>query len=71
MLALGILFAIMIALAVVLIVAIMRRRTSGAETAEGLRLEQDRRVQAHNDRMSYNAMLLHGTPPTLSDSYRP
>lgn len=70
MIELGIMFGLMVAIAVVLIVKLLRR--SSTENVDGLLIEQARRVQAYNDRVSYNANAVHNSPPTMSDLfYRP
>ncbi|MFI1047604.1 hypothetical protein [Streptomyces griseoruber] len=60
----------MIALAVFLIVTLLRRGSRATENADGLLIEQDRRLRAHHDRVSYNALSMDGTSPTQSDSHR-
>ncbi|MGW3248501.1 hypothetical protein [Streptomyces sp. NPDC001070] len=67
MIELGIMFGLMVAIAVVLIVKLMRRR--GTENVDGLLIEQARRAQAYNDRVSYNSYAVHNSPPTMSDLY--
>ncbi|WP_416979010.1 hypothetical protein [Streptomyces sp. T028] len=70
MVELGILFGVMIALAVFLIVKLLRRGSGVTENVDGLLIEQERRLRAHHDRVSYNALSMDGTSPTQSDSYR-
>ncbi|WP_340379213.1 hypothetical protein U5640_29745 [Streptomyces sp. SS7] len=70
MVELGVMFGVMIALAVFLIVKLLRRGNRATENADGLLIEQDRRLRAHHDRASYNAMSMDGTSPTQSDGYR-
>ncbi|MGW1254711.1 hypothetical protein ACWD5Q_05865 [Streptomyces sp. NPDC002513] len=69
MIEIGVLLGLMLTLAIALIVKLVRRSTT--ENVEGLLIEQARRVQAHNDRVSYNAYTMHGSAPTMSDHYRP
>ncbi|MET8787562.1 MULTISPECIES: hypothetical protein [unclassified Streptomyces] len=71
MVELGVLLGLMVALAVTLIVKLTRRGSGTTRNAEGLLIEQTRRVQAYNDRVSYNANTMHGSSPTMSDNYRP
>jgi hypothetical protein len=47
-----------------------RRGHSTTENADGLLIEEARRVQAHQDRVSYNAMTVHSSSPTMSDLHR-
>ncbi|MET9467276.1 hypothetical protein ABZY44_21215 [Streptomyces sp. NPDC006544] len=59
---LGLFFGVM-GLAVLWMVRILLRRGNRrTETAEGLRIEQARREQAHHDRISYGATALHNSP---------
>jgi hypothetical protein len=70
MIELGVLFGLMVTLAIALIVKLVRRGSSTTECAEGLLVEQARRVQAYNDRVSFNANTMHGSSPTMTDHYR-
>ncbi|MEU5381495.1 hypothetical protein [Streptomyces sp. NPDC005968] len=70
MIELGVLFGLMLALAMALIFKLMRRGSGTTRNAEGLLIEQTRRIQAYNDRVSYNANTMHGSSPTMSDNYR-
>ncbi|MEU4091578.1 hypothetical protein [Streptomyces sp. NPDC026673] len=45
-----------------LVVKLLRRGNRPTETADGLRIEQARRDQAHSDRMTYNSLATHGSP---------
>lgn len=49
----------------------MRRDTSRAENVDGLRIEQDRRDQAHHDRMSYDSAAAHNNAWVTGDPFRP
>ncbi|MGW1162205.1 hypothetical protein ACWD48_29220, partial [Streptomyces sp. NPDC002519] len=70
MIEIGVLLGLMLTLAIALIVKLVRRSTT--ENVEGLLIEQARRVQAHNDRVSYNAYTMRvfefsgGVPPVDS-----
>ncbi|MFD8009369.1 hypothetical protein [Streptomyces sp. NPDC058955] len=57
-------------LIVVLLVVLLRRGRSGTENAEGLRIEEQARIQASQDRVSYNSWAMHNAPPNQSDAYR-
>lgn len=65
-----VLFGVLGALAALLIVTLLRRGSGRTETAEGLRIEQDRRLQAQSDRTSYNSFSAHNSVPTMTDSQR-
>ncbi|MFE9173829.1 hypothetical protein ACFYNZ_30965 [Streptomyces kebangsaanensis] len=67
MVAVGVMFGLFAALALLLIVVLLRRGNSVTENADGLRIEQARRVQAHQDRTSYDAMTVLGSSPAMSD----
>ncbi|WP_234426239.1 hypothetical protein [Streptomyces kebangsaanensis] len=66
----GVMFGAFAALALLLILVILRRGNRATENADGLLIEEARRVQAHQDRVSYNAMTVHSTSPTMSDLHR-
>lgn len=70
MVALGILFGSLVAVVAVLIAVLLRRRNGFTENADGLRIEQARRLQARSDRVSFNAITLHGQAPNMTDEYR-
>ncbi|WMX44531.1 hypothetical protein [Streptomyces roseicoloratus] len=53
-----------------LIVTLMRRNGRRTETAEGLRIEEQARIQAHEDRVSYNSLSVHSSMPTAGDAYQ-
>ncbi|MEU8529800.1 MULTISPECIES: hypothetical protein [Streptomyces] len=65
-----VLFGVLGAFAALLIVTLLRRGSGRTENADGLLIEQDRRLQAHSDRTSYNAFAAHNSVPTMSDSQR-
>jgi hypothetical protein len=67
---LGLLFGLLAAAIIALIVVLRRRAYSRTTNADGLLIEQSRRVQAYNDRVSHNALSMPDNAPTLSDSYR-
>lgn len=58
----GILLFLLASFAAFLIVMLLRRGNRRTETADGLRIEQARRDQAHSDRMTYNSLATHGNP---------
>ncbi|MFE5791868.1 hypothetical protein ACFQ8C_04735 [Streptomyces sp. NPDC056503] len=64
------LFGVLGSVVVLLIVVLLRRGRSGTENAEGLRIEEQARLQASQDRVSYNAFAVHNAPPNQSDAYR-
>ncbi|WP_232839388.1 hypothetical protein [Streptomyces triticisoli] len=66
----GVMFGVFAALALLLVLVILRRGNRATENADGLLIEEARRVQAHQDRVSYNAMTVHSTSPTMSDLHR-
>ncbi|MFF9095943.1 hypothetical protein ACF1AX_22795 [Streptomyces sp. NPDC014802] len=66
----GVLFGVLFAVVVMLVAVLLRRRNRNTENADGLRIEQARRVQARNDRVSFNAITLHGQAPNMTDQYR-
>lgn len=70
MVAIGVLFGLLTAVVVALIAVLLRRRNGGTRNADGLRIEQDRRLRAHRDRVSFNAITLHGQAPNMTDQYR-
>ncbi|CAM5679498.1 hypothetical protein SAVIM338S_07285 [Streptomyces avidinii] len=67
---LGVFFGVTALAASWMVWTLLRRGNRRTETAEGLRIEQARREQAHNDRTSYSASALHGSP-THGNEYRP
>ncbi|MER8005371.1 hypothetical protein [Streptomyces sp. NPDC094149] len=71
MIELGVLFGLLVAGAAALIFVLLRRGNSGTQNVEGLLIEQARREQAHNDRVTYNAGAVDRTVPTLRDHDRP
>ncbi|MFF1742025.1 hypothetical protein [Streptomyces mirabilis] len=50
---------------------LLRRRNGSTENVDGRLIEQARRLQAYNDRVSYNAASVHSSSPTMTDHYRP
>ncbi|MEU3841498.1 hypothetical protein AB0E88_15885 [Streptomyces sp. NPDC028635] len=70
MIAIGVLFGLLGGVVGTLIVVLLRRRNSGTHNADGLRIEQTRRLQARDDRVSFNALTLHGQAPNMTDQYR-
>ncbi|MFF4173262.1 hypothetical protein [Streptomyces sp. NPDC001744] len=63
------LFGAVFGLGALSFVVVLRRDRRGTETAEGLLQEQQARLQAQQDRTSYNAWAVHNHLPTASDSY--
>lgn len=70
MVTVGVLFGLLGAAVLLLVLVLLRRRSSGTENADGLLVEQDRRIQAQQDRNSYSSVAVHNTAPTLRDQYR-
>ncbi|MBO1337155.1 hypothetical protein [Streptomyces sp. VRA16 Mangrove soil] len=70
MVELGILFGLLAGAALFMIVILLRRGRSRTQNAEGLLIEQARRVQAGRDKGSFNALAVHNTTPTMTDEYR-
>uniref|UniRef100_A0AAU2UY84 Secreted protein n=1 Tax=Streptomyces sp. NBC_00003 TaxID=2903608 RepID=A0AAU2UY84_9ACTN len=56
--------------AILLIVKLLRRGNSRTENAEGLLIEQQSRIQAHSDRVSFGTFAAHNAPPTMTDQHR-
>ncbi|MER7692192.1 hypothetical protein [Streptomyces sp. NPDC097610] len=71
MVELSVLFGLLVTAVLVLLFVLLRRRNGNTENVEGRLIEQARRVQAYNDRVSYNAAAVHGSSPTMTDHYRP
>ncbi|GHB09882.1 hypothetical protein GCM10010305_60950 [Streptomyces termitum] len=65
-----VLFGILGAIILLLIVVLLRRGGNRTENADGLLIEQEARVQAAQDRVSYNSFAVHNSPLTQSDSYQ-
>ncbi|GGR47467.1 hypothetical protein GCM10010497_58530 [Streptomyces cinereoruber] len=63
------LFGVIFGIGALSYVVVRRRGRSRTETAEGLLQEQQARLQAHQDRVSYNSWAVHNYLPTASDSY--
>ncbi|QDN88295.1 MULTISPECIES: hypothetical protein [unclassified Streptomyces] len=55
MIELGVLFGLLVAAVLVLLFVLLRRRNGSTENVDGRLIEQARRLQAYNDRVSYNA----------------
>ncbi|WP_344051210.1 hypothetical protein [Streptomyces thermoalcalitolerans] len=53
--------------ALLLIVVIPRRGNRATENADGLLIEQARRLQAHQDRVSFDASTVLSAGPVMSD----
>ncbi|MEU8522800.1 hypothetical protein [Streptomyces sp. NBC_01216] len=65
-----VLFGVLGGAAALLIVTLLRRSRTRTENADGLLIEQDRRLQASSDRVSFSSRAAHSAPPTMGDSYR-
>ncbi|MEU6763840.1 hypothetical protein ABZ916_15110 [Streptomyces sp. NPDC046853] len=55
-------FGVLGAVALLLIVTLLRRSSAPTQHVEGLRIEQSRREQARSDRTSYSAIAAHNMP---------
>ncbi|MFD8075501.1 hypothetical protein ACFV3E_22960 [Streptomyces sp. NPDC059718] len=62
MVELAIFLLLLASFATFLTVKLLRRSNRRTETADGLRIEQARREQAHSDRMTFNSLATHGNP---------
>ncbi|PNG23392.1 hypothetical protein [Streptomyces cahuitamycinicus] len=71
MIELGILFGLFLLTALALICVLLRRQNSRTENADGLLIEQTRRIQAQNDRVTYGRGMGNDYLPTTRDPYRP
>ncbi|GGX86170.1 hypothetical protein [Streptomyces minutiscleroticus] len=69
MVELGVLFGGMAVVVAFLSVRLVRRRGTVTENADGLLVEQARRLQAQSDRAAYNAATVHSSTPTLRDNH--
>lgn len=65
-----VLFGVMGGLVLLLIVTLLRRNGKQTETAEGLRIEEQARMQAGQDRASFNTVAMQIAPPTASDAHQ-
>ncbi|QDO01124.1 hypothetical protein FNV65_37205 [Streptomyces sp. S1A1-8] len=71
MIELGVLFGLLVAVVLVLLFVLLRRRNGSTENVDGCLIEQARQFQAYNDRVSYNAASVHSPSPTTTDHYHP
>ncbi|MBD0742616.1 hypothetical protein BG418_14160 [Streptomyces sp. CBMA152] len=62
-------FGLLLTLVVFLSVVVVRRGRSRTENADGLLIEQQRRIYAQTARTSFNSLAVHNSPPTMSDQY--
>ncbi|MFF5921986.1 hypothetical protein ACFY8C_27130 [Streptomyces flavochromogenes] len=62
-----VLFGVLGGLALLLIVTLVRRSRNQTESAEGLRIEEQARMQAGRDRVSFSTVAMHNAAPTASD----
>ncbi|MEU6345375.1 hypothetical protein ABZ883_30985 [Streptomyces sp. NPDC046977] len=69
MVELCVLLGLLVSFAALLIVKLLRRGTSRTQNADGLRIEQAHRDQAHEDRMSYSSVATHNYPFTTGGPY--
>ncbi|WP_030220302.1 hypothetical protein [Streptomyces bikiniensis] len=69
MTALLILFGVIVGLGVLAFVVVHRRNAGRTETIEGLLQEQEALRQARTDRVSFNSLSVHNSPPTGSDAH--
>jgi len=67
--ALGVLLGLLVAAVAVLVLVLLRRGNGSTENVDGLLIEQARRLQAHNDKVSYNAATVHNSAPSMTDHY--
>ncbi|MFD7444758.1 hypothetical protein [Streptomyces sp. NPDC059909] len=58
------------ALVALLVIVLLKRGGTRTENADGLLIEHEARHLAHHHRTSYNALAVHNSPPTMSDSQR-
>ncbi|MFM9371534.1 hypothetical protein [Streptomyces sp. Da 82-17] len=66
-----ILFGSLGGIALLLLILVLVRRSSGhTEETDGLRIEQEARRQAQMDRVSCNARAIHTSTPTASGIYQ-
>ncbi|MFD9302948.1 hypothetical protein ACFWCB_09725 [Streptomyces sp. NPDC060048] len=70
MVELGVFFGVMALAAVWMVWTLLRRGNRRTETAEGLLIEQARRVQAASDRSSYSSNAMHNSP-THGNKFKP
>ncbi|MZD10655.1 hypothetical protein GTW43_37095 [Streptomyces sp. SID5785] len=66
MAAVGVLLGVLGLFAALLCWKVARRRST-TESAEGLRIEQDSRVEAARNKYQYNALAQHNTMPNIGD----
>ncbi|MYT19994.1 hypothetical protein GTW69_06785 [Streptomyces sp. SID7760] len=64
-----VLFGVLGGLALLMTVTLLRRSGGQTETAEGLRIEEQARMRAGQDRASFNVVAVHTAPPTASDAH--
>ncbi|MFJ9575226.1 hypothetical protein ACIRQF_02410 [Streptomyces sp. NPDC101191] len=69
MTALLVLIGTLAALAVVLVVVLLRRGSGVTENADGLVTEQARRERAHLDRSNFSSAAVHSSLPTMTDRH--
>jgi hypothetical protein len=67
---LGVLFGLMVGFVAFLAVTLLRRGNRATENADGLLVEQARRVQAQRDRSTYGSVAVHNSLPTLRGDHR-
>ncbi|MGC0210906.1 hypothetical protein [Streptomyces levis] len=70
MIELGMLFGLFLVTVLALVFVLVRRRNGRTENADGLRIEQARRLQAQSDRVTYGIGAANGHLPVVHDPYR-
>ncbi|MER7761649.1 hypothetical protein [Streptomyces sp. NPDC097619] len=65
-----VMFGVFGAVAVLLIVVVLRRDRRRTHHAEGLLIEQEARLRAQADKVSFNSLAVHNSVPTMTDSQR-
>lgn len=63
----GVMFGAFAALALLLVVVLLRRGNRATENADGLLIEQARRIQAQQERVSFDASAVYSSSPVMSD----
>jgi len=66
----GVMFGLFAMIVVSLIAVLLRRRNGATQNADGLLLEQDSRVRARENRVSFSSLTVHNSAPTMTDQYR-
>ncbi|MFE9404093.1 hypothetical protein ACFYNY_20290 [Streptomyces sp. NPDC006530] len=61
--------ALIVSATIFLTVTLLRRGSSRTQNADGLLIEQESRVRAHGDRVSFGTFAVRNAPPTVADHY--